>query len=858
MKNNNQYNFWVTASLLFVFLGSYPVLLSAQSPTRVQGIVTDVQTNDPLAFVSIAFQNTNTGTVSELDGTYTLTTTTEVSTLVVSYVGYEEQIFEIEAGKNQTINIRLQSGSLELETVTVSAKKERYSKKNNPAVELMREVMAHKKENGLNGQAFYSFDEYEKVEVDVNNISEKFRNRKLFESFDFIWNYLDSTTTDSQPFLPILLRETNATVYHQATPNVTKRQVHATRISKLDKAVNTDNLDEVINTLYQEVDIYENQIILLKNQFLSPLAPLALDFYRFYIVDTVEILGTTAINISFIPKNQSNFGFTGNLYISQDEAYQVLKVSMGIFGNLNLNFVRDIDIDLEFQPFDSVYVLKKSKVVIDYALNEQGLGIFGTKTVHYQSYSFAPPNDPAVFDGVGKEVVAADAEQKTADYWLKHRPVPLTASEAGIYQMVDTLATVPTFKRFQKITKFLISGFIPVGQIDIGPYATIASFNNIEGLKLKLGGETNLKFSEKWLLQGYAAYGFKDRAYKYGGYVTYTFNERYRQNPLHQLSVNYTKDTNYPGYEDEFIKENNFLLSFKWGEANQMLLSKTFKLAYLKETAAFEWEVAFLNIHRQPYGMLSFEQLVDDTAVQNQSINTSAFDFKFKFAPNQQFLQRGKYRYPIYNQYPIFRVGYQVGINNLLGGQYGYQKISASVFKRFALSIFGHTNVEVSAGKIIGNVPYILLHIPLANQTYAYRTNSYNLMNFMEFVGDQYVNINFRHYFKGFFFNRIPLIKKLEWREVISAKLIWGSVSDKNNPALHPDLIQFPVNAAGQPTTYALSQKPYVELGFGISNIAKFFRVDIVRRLNYLDHPNVPQLFGQRGLALRLRFDAEF
>lgn len=843
--------------LVLVWIGLKVAVLHAQT-TVVKGSVVDVQSQEPLAFVNVRFQNTNIGTTTDIDGQFELNTEEVHTSLLISYLGYQDKVVTVQIGQEQPLRIQLTADATELETVTVKAKKQRYSKKNNPAVDLMRQVIRHKQQNGLNGQDFYQYDQHEKVELDINQIDEKLKEKKIFRAFATVWDYVDSSDQQQPPVLPVLLREKIGTVYHRSHPNTTKTHIHAYQLSKFDKSLLYNNLNTTMNALYQEVDIYQNKIVLLRNQFLSPLAPIAIDFYRFYLVDTVEVLNQSAIRLSFIPKNQASFGFTGELYISNDDNYQVLKVTMGIFGDLNLNFVRDIDIEQEFQAVDSTFVLKKNKVSIDYAMTEEGIGMYGIKTVVYDNYRFKPPADLSVFAGTKREIMAADAEGKEKDYWVKNRLEPLSPKEVGIYQMVDTLRTEPKFRRFQKISNLLITGYVRVGKFDLGPYATVASFNNIEGFRLKLGGETNLNFSKKVLLQAYVAYGFKDQAYKYAAYGYYSFNDNYLQNPRHFLQLSYAKETGFAGLEQQFINENNFLLSFKWGATEQMLFSNTFTAAYVKETGAFAYGLSFTNTLRRPYGQLTFTQFSNDTPRQISQITTSEAAINLRFAPNEQFLVRGKYRYPIYNKYPILTARYDLGIKDFLGGQYNYHRLTASIFKRFELSILGHTNVKVTAGKVFGELPYILMHIPRANQTYAYRTNSYNLMSFMEFVADQYIDINFRHYFKGFFLNKIPLVKKLKAREIISAKVIWGRVTDSNNPLLHPELIQFPQNDAGVPTTYILTQKPYVEIGFGIKNIAKFFRIDVVRRITYFDQPNVPTLWNTKGLGLRFRFDAEF
>lgn len=852
----NQISFCFKINILvFIILGCN---LSLFGQTKISGTVTDKETKEPLAFVSIAFQNTSIGTTTELDGTFAIETDETVSNVVISYVGYEDQVFPVKNGVDQIINVKLSTGAVQLEAATVVAKKEKYSKKNNPAVDLMRKVIKGKKQSGLNGKEFYSYNSYEKVQVDLNTISEKIRKRKVFKSFDFIWDYVDSTDVNSKPFLPLLLRETNASVYYKDKPSTERTLIHGIKVSKIDKAMNQENLNQVINVLYQDIDIYENKINLLQQQFVSPLAPIAIDFYRFYIIDTVDIAGTSTTNLSFIPKNQANFGFTGNIYISNDDQYQVVKVEMGIFGNVNLNFVRDIKIEQEFQAIDSTFVLSRDKVKIDYALFEEGIGVYGTKTMNYDNYSFAPIENQEIFGGVEKVIVEKDAEEKDSLYWANNRMVPLNKNEAGVYEMIDSLGNVPQFQKLQKGVNLILSGYIPLGKITIGPYANFLGFNNVEGLKLKFGAETNPKFSKKWFLQAYAAYGTRDKVLKYAGRAYYAFNESYFTGGRHYINLNYSQETGFPGYDGEFQTDNNLLQSFRWGIRDKLLFMNTFKAEYVQESKSMEYRLSYTNIIRRPYGNLVFNYQGMDEVVDVEKIHTSELGFKFRFAPNQQFLRSGKYRTPIYNKYPIFNVAYGLGVKDVFGGEYTYHRLSASIFKQFQLSIFGRTNIEVAGGKVFGDVPYILMHIPKADQTYAYSHQEYNMMNFMEFVGEEYVNVNMRHYFNGFIFNRIPLIKRLKLREVITAKAIWGRISDEKNPALHPELIQFPINDNNESTTFGLSDKPYAELSFGISNIFKLLRIDLVQRLTYLDHPNVPQLFGNKGLGIRMLVQAEF
>ncbi len=827
------------------------VALQAQGPTKVSGVVKDAATGELLPYVGVYFEGTDIGVSTDDDGYYEITTEEVVSKVVGSYVGYLQRAYMIAPGKTQVVNLQLSANATQTAEAVVIAKREKYSKKDNPAVDLMRAVIDHKDGNGVGGQAYCVYDKYEKIQVDLNNINADFRQRKIFNGLEFLWDYLDSTDAQSKPYLPMLLRETNSKVYARAQPTTEREYISGSRASKLDAAIDQSNLNQVINTLYQNVDIYDDEILLLEKQFLSPLAPLAISFYRFYIVDTIELAGQRVTTVSFIPKNQATYGFTGSLYIATDSSYQVLGVEMGLYGEVNLNFVRTISVEQEFRRVDSIFLKAREKVVMDFALTDKGMGFTGTKSVYYANYDFDAPEDLAVFDGIDKVTVRADAEYHDDAYWANSRQVPLNKNEAGIYLLVDTMANSPKFKRIQKYGKVLLTGYVTVGKVDIGPWTSIATFNNIEGIKPQIGGQTNLTFSKKLFLQGYSAYGVQDERFKYAGFATYSFNENHLENPRHYVTASYVKDTRFPGFEQGAVSSNNTFASLRWGIQDKILFTNTFRAGYVKETKALELGLYYLNDEIRPYGNLRFDAGGTDGSRSIASVTASEVGFDIRFAPNQQYTQRGTTRNRIYNKYPIFSLSYGAGFDGVLGGDYGYHKIDVTAFKRFNLSILGSSYIEVGAGKIFGDVPYILMHIPKANQTYVYRNDEYSLLNFLEFVGDEYVNINAQHYFEGFFFNRIPLVKKAKLREVITFRATVGSVSDANDPSLNTGLIQFPVDDQNRPITSALSSKPYMEVGLGVLNIAKVLRVDLVQRLTYLDQPGVQQLLGNKGLALR-------
>ena len=831
----------------------------AQKLTKVEGIVIDAETKEPLPFVNISFAGTTVGTTTDFDGLYSIETQWGSEQLVASYLGYQSDTVAVEIGKSQKVDFALTSVSLNLTEVTVSAKRGKYRKKDNPAVELIRKVIKNKKKNKLENLAFYEYDKYEKIELDLNNITEKFRKRRAFRKFKFIFEYVDTSEINGKPYLPIFMQETDSKVYYRKDPSSLKEYKEAIKITGLDGYLDEGSLTAVMDKLYNDIDIYDNNIDFLTYQFVSPVSVIAPDFYKFYIIDTIDYKGQEVIDLAFLPRNKLDFGFNGNLYISNDDTYQVIKVDMGVLDEINLNFVRDVKIEQEFKEVEGEWVLSRDNVVIDYNLTKKGMGIFGNRTVLYNNYVFNKPQEDALHEGLENTIIAEDAYEKGDDYWEEERPEKLTETEKGVYVMMDTLQKVPAFKRTLNLLSFLFTGYTDIGPVDIGPVNAFYSFNTIEGFRLRLGGRTNLKFNEKVRLEGYGAYGFKDREFKYFGQLTYSFNENFLMHPRKYFAVSYMHETKFPGQVLEYITEDNFLLSFRRGNTERMMFYTSMKGEYFQELPNnFSYHLQLENRKHEPLGTLLFNYSDGNGQKFLEDITTTEARINLAFAPNAQYFNSKNFRYPIPNKYPVLKLFYTLGTDEL-GGDYNYHQLRFHLFKRFYLSILGYSNVEFEAAKTFGDrIPYLLLHIPRANQTFSYQHRAYNMMNFLEFVSDQYVSINIRHYFNGFFFNKIPLLRKLKLREVATFKGLWGGLTDINNPQLDKSLVQFSETEEGVPLTYTLEDKPYMEASVGVSNIFKILRVDLVKRLTYLDLPNTPHLWGVDGLGIRARAVLEF
>lgn len=840
----------------FLFFGSFVLLLlfapalHAQKMTRIKGRVIDVRTKEALPFVNIVFVGKNLGGITDYNGEYYIETQWASDSLQASFMGYKSQACPVKKGERQTINFSLRPKNITLKEVEVKAKKVRYRNKNNPAVALVQKVIKNKKLNRKENLNYYEYEKYEKDEFDLNNITDKYKKKKALKKFQLIFNFVDTSDINGKPFLPVFFKETRSKVYYRKTPQSKKEYIMGTKMTGFHEYVDNQGVGYMIDNLYEDIDLYDNTIMLLTNPFISPISVIAPSIYKFLIIDTLNVNGYNCIRLGFQPRNKQDFAFAGNLYITNDNRYAVVKADMHVSKDINLNFVNDLKIIQEYTFINNkAWMLTTDKLIVDFNLGKKGIGMFGRKSIYYDNFVFNKHMPDSLYAGT-KEVMKPGYDKKDSLFWKNHRLVDLTKQEKDIYKMVDSVQNVPAFKRTMDIVMLLVAGYWNFDKIDVGPINTFYSFNDVEGFRLRLGGRTSDKFNKKFRLSGYGIYGFEDKQFKYSAMATWSLNNKaLKDNPKHTLSLQYQYETNFPGMEVEFINEDNFLLSFKRGVADKIFYNRMLKIEHYRDWKdGFSTTLVLRNIQRKPGGTLYFNY-VDGHSV--QSITSSEITACIRFAPNEKFYQGIDYKVPIITNHPILQFSYTQGVKGILGSDYSYSKLKFNAFKRFYEGPLGFTNTEIEAGRIFGKVPFLLLDLPRANQTYSYQLRSYNMMNFLEFASDKYVSLFVEHHFNGFILNKIPLIKKLKWRSIISFKGLYGSITDKNNPEINQNLMLFPTDKFGSPTTFSLKEKPYVEASVGIGNIFKFFRIDLIRRMSYLDNPNVPE-YGIRG---RFKFD---
>ncbi len=835
--------------LFFMLLASS--IVSAQR-TTVKGIVIDADTRLPIPFASVYFEKGHGATADSL-GRFEISTERSFKELQVSYIGYKTTAVALQPGREQSLTVELRlDAAKDLNAVVIKSKKKiKYSNKNNPAVELIRRVIDNKDKNKPENYDYVEYEQYEKIQLALSRPSENLAKSKLLKNYRFLFENTDTTKVQGKALTPVYLQERLSSHYFQKDPKKTKTVVEGEKRVNFGEFIDSNGVSSYLKRLYEDVNVYDNNISLFTNQFLSPIADMAPTFYMFFIRDTVvDESGKKLVKMYFTPRNTNDFLFRGTMFITLDSNYAVQKLDMTISPNINLNWVKSMQIHQAFEKnaVDERYHLVKSDVISELGISKKKGGVYGERTVSYKNYKINQPRDEAFY-----ETPALAHPYRSDSFWLSHRHEPLNEAEAKTYQNIDSLRNMKSFKRFMDVATIFLAGYKSFGQFEIGPASTFYSWNPVEGFRLRFGGRTTPNLSKRLYVETYGAYGFRDKKWK--GFLSFTYslnNKSIYSFPLNYIRASAQRETKIPGQELQFVQEDNLLLSFKRGNNDKWLYNDIYRLDYVKEFQnRLSYSIGFKNWKQTPAGAITYLRGKEQQLETIPNLTTSELSAQLRYAPNEQFYQGKLYRIPIINKYPIFTLRYTKGVKGVLGGEYNYDKLNASIEKRVYLSQLGYSDVVLEGGYTWGQLPYPLLSIHRANQTYAYQLNSYNLMNFLEFASDQYVSLNVDHHFNGFIFNRLPLLKKLNLREIVSAKVLYGGIRNENDPEKNPALYHFPTNENGLATTFALNDGPYVEGSIGVGNIFKLLRLDLVKRFTYLNHPDVAE-WGIRG---RIKFD---
>ena len=833
--------------------------LEGQNEIRIKGLVTDSVSGEPLPYVSIIVKGTTTGAATDLDGRFSLTVPSSASgkMLEVSYLGYSTKQVPLKSG--QSLSIQLAPTGIALNEVVVKPGRERYRRRDNPAVAFVKNVIERRDANDPRNHDYYSYDRYQKMVFAMNDYKPKKREDGKTGKFDFLEEFIDTLDVGTT-ILPISEKEHFETVYYRRDPHSEKRLVKGDKSAGVDEVFSRDGIQQFLNEAFREVDIFRNNIPLFLQRFVSPLSSLGPTFYKYYLMDTLEIDGQKCMDLGFVPFNSESFGFTGHLYVTLDSTYFVRRVLLNVPKDINLNFVSHMTIDQTFrrEP-DGTRLITKDDIRVNFKLSEKSKGMFAQRLIVYSNHSFEPDTAQlAIFEQPAPSITLKEAYTQTDKFWEENRPQEGRRRNPNtVDKLMAKLRSIPIFYVTEKIVTILVSGYVPAtkdeanNKFEFGPMNTTISGNAIEGARFRVGGTTTPQFHKRLTLDGFAAYGVRDKKMKYDALVEYSFIDRkqYRKEfPMHSIRFEYMYDINKLGQQYMYTSKDNFLLAIRRKRDTRATYLRKAELTYTREHYNGISYSAVLRNKREyatPYAV--FDRInADGSLTSLDHYDMTELELNFRYGYNEKFYQTRNTRIPITFDAWVFNVSHVMGWKGFLGSSYNYQRTDIGLQKRLWFSAFGYTDIILKAGKVWTKVPYPLLILPNANLSYTIQPEAYTNMNAMEFINDEYASWDVTYYMNGLLLNRIPLIKKLKWREVFCFRGLWGHLSDKNNPAKSTGIFAFPEGSM------TLGKAPYMEASVGIENIFKFLRLDYVWRLNYRDNPDI-QTHGVR-CTMRIQF----
>ena len=818
------------------------LLMSLCLPTQAQGLlsgyVIDAQTKDSIPMASVVYKAQKEAVISSIEGRYTIQKRVGWA-LTFSAVGYVPQTIQITDRTPTHLDVRLKPDTKMLQGVTVRAKRQRYSRKNNPAVELMRKVIEHKKQTDLANNDFYQYNKYQKLTMAANEITPEMLLNPKFKNKKWLIDQVENCPYNNKLILPLSVDETVTKQLYRRRPHSEKSIITGQNSTGIGDLFQTgDIITTMLKDVFTDVNIYDDQIRLLQYPFTSPIGKGAIAFYRFYIEDTVKVERDSCIHLQFLPNNQQDFGFRGDLYILKDSSYQVKRCRLTIPSRSDVNFVENLRVDQEFTQLpNGEWVLSVDDMIVEMKIASFLHKLIVIRNTRLTDYAF-DELPKQLFKGKKKEVREADAMMRGDAFWAQYRQVELTKGEDSMGDFIKGLQNIRGFKYIIFGAKALIENFVETSKqskVDIGPINTMVSSNFVDGLRLRASAQTTANLNKHWFFSGYYAHGMDSHKNYYKGEVTYSFNKKEylpREFPKRTLTFTSTYDVMSPSDKFMHTDKDNVFTAFKWSTVDAMMFYNRQQLTFEREEDfGFKTTVSFKTEENEACGNLRFKPMNGTEC----NIRTTELRAALEYCPGATYINTKQRRLKINLDAPVFSVSHTLGLKGVLGGQYSYNYTEAGIYKRFWMNSWGKIDCYLKGGIQWEKVPFLLLCMPEANLSYIIQDNTFNLINNMEFLNDRYVSADISWDFNGKIFNRIPLLKKLKWREYVGVKMLWGELSDKNNPAKQVDspiVIAFPTGSSIMDP-----HRPYWELVLGVHNIFKIMHVVYVRRLNYNDLP---------------------
>ena len=832
---------------------------------KISGVIVD-DDGEAIPFASAMYKGHHVAVASDIDGNFTIDRH-EGWVLTFSSVGFKSHEMTVDAKTPSKLKIVLKDESRSLGEVVVKVRRGKYSRKNNPAVELMKRVVAAKKRTDLSNHDYYQYNKYQKITLAMNDIKPADLDSGRFKNKPWVVDQIETSPYNNKLILPVSVDETVSQHIYRKDPKEEKDIIKGTRSEGVNNLLQTgDILNTMLKEVFTDVDIYDDHIRLLQYQFTSPIGETGISFYRYYIADTVYVDRDLCYHLEFIPNNQQDFGFRGDLYILADSTLHVKKCEMTLPKRTDVNFVEDMKIVQEYTKLpNGEWVLTTDDMTAEIRINKWIHEALVTRTTRLSDYAFDElPNK--LFKGKAKVKHEADAMVRDDDFWNQYRAVGLTKSESSMNAFIHRMEQSKNFKWIIFGIRALFENYVETGssrtksKFDFGPINTLISKNFVDGYRFRVSGRTSANLNPHFFWNGYYAYGVDSKKHYYGSEFTYSLNKKKNvpfEFPQRNITFETANDVMSPS--DKFLIHNkdNVFMTFRAQKVEQMYFYNRQKLSFMYETDwGFSFNTSIKAESNRPTGDLVFEKMVStNTDADGQTvpdyvtrIRTTELKLGLRYCPGQTYVNTKQQRLPVNLDSPEFTLSHTMGVKNFLGGGYKLNFTELGIYKRFWLGSWGYVDTHLNGGAQWNKVPFPLLIQPPVNLSYVETENTVSLVHDWEFLNDRQVFWSWKWDINGKLLNRIPLIRKLKWREFVDVKGFWGTLTDKNNPTKNPNdnlIYRFPADS------HIMTNKPYWEVEAGIHNILKLISIGYVRRLTY----NYP---GISKWGIRFDFQASF
>ncbi|MEL7587709.1 MAG: DUF5686 family protein [Prolixibacteraceae bacterium] len=821
-------NMYVAILLLFTQLAA------VSQPVTVSGSVTDARTGEPVPYVSIVFKHTTVGTITDSLGVFTVTRPANADTLHFSAIGYHSTDRVLPGMGKVSLSVILRPETFDISEIEVAPD-------DGPVRRLLQKIIDNKEKNDPDRHNRYSYRKYTRWEYQINHIDEKIINSRAFRDNQSVFQ----TDSDSSRFLPLYLSE--QLVFNEVQKDPAKQR--STVIA--DKTNGVGILDDLeisgyTSALDIEVNYYKNHINLFTQNFISPVAENGWFYYQYFLADSAVVDGHKQYRVHFQPRRQGENTFKG-YFITEDRHYSIVEIDGRLSSTMHINFLKSLRLKSFYAFVDgSAPFYKKNEIealfdIIPFKTNnpdKKRLSVYYKQTANIDQVSFGhtAPIELSTPKARYETIYLPDAYGKDPQFWEQNRMEEMSEKQRQIEQIIDSISQIRIINLTNNLARMTMTGYYDIGKFELGPYSSFFNTNKVEDKHFFFGGRTSTEISERMMFWGGLGYGTRTKKIDGMAGFGYKFNSPHRR----VLELAYDDKMIRHGENEKILHlyenltsatENNLISQLlKHDELDEIFREQRYKASY-----EHEWytglQHTFSGSYTRHYSPEFYPFLRNN--IPDGSVSAFEVSLDTRLSKEEKFVDEGFLRIFLETPYPIVHFTMAGGKIFYDNRQSWYGRLAATVKQEV---FFGQSELDyaVESGIYFGKLPYTMLDIPRGNETLGYYTYDFNMLNYLEFVHDKYIHTFVEYHLNGFFFRRIPLLKKTDLREVFSAKMMVGSVSDK-----HQEVIAFP-------SVISKMENPYIELGAGIENIFRMFRVEAIWRLNSTSVAGAPS-FGLRA-----------